>query len=67
MAVNNDTPLTNMPLINTPLSNDSTEISKEIKKLLDDRCPSSEFRDFVEHINLDGKYPFIRLNKKVYS
>ncbi|XP_011644523.1 nuclear factor NF-kappa-B p100 subunit isoform X2 [Pogonomyrmex barbatus] len=52
----------NVPLVNTPVtnmyprereSNDSTEISKEIKKMLDDRCPSNEFREFIEHINLD--------------
>lgn len=54
-------PLMNMPLMNTPLtnvpsSNESTEISKEIKKMLEDRCSSSEFKDFVEHINLECKY-----------
>ncbi|XP_018307507.1 nuclear factor NF-kappa-B p105 subunit isoform X1 [Mycetomoellerius zeteki] len=52
LAFNNDI-LMNTSLTSTPLSNDSTEISKEIKKMLDDRCSSSEFRDFVEHINLD--------------
>lgn len=55
LAFNNDI-LMNTSLTSTPLSNDSTEISKEIKKMLDDRCSSSEFRDFVEHINLDSKF-----------
>ncbi|XP_018365630.1 PREDICTED: nuclear factor NF-kappa-B p100 subunit isoform X2 [Trachymyrmex cornetzi] len=35
LTFNND-----MPLTNTPSSNDSAEISKEIKKMLDDRCSS---------------------------
>jgi len=63
MTFNNDTLLTSTPLTNIPSSNDSAEISKEIKKMLDDRCSSSEFRDFVEHINLDGKC-FFYANKK---
>lgn len=50
----------NAPLTNTPSSNDSTDISKELKKMLDnDRCSSSEFRDFVDHINSDGKCSFM--------
>lgn len=58
MTCNPDMPLMNTPLMNTPLtnvpsSNESTEISKEIKKMLEDRCSSSEFKDFVEHINLE--------------
>ncbi|XP_072747604.1 nuclear factor NF-kappa-B p110 subunit isoform X2 [Anoplolepis gracilipes] len=54
MAFNSpDTPLMNIPLTNVPSSNESTDISKEIKKMLDDRCSSSEFKDFVEHINFD--------------
>ncbi|KAL6432434.1 hypothetical protein ACFW04_006787 [Cataglyphis niger] len=53
MAFNPDTPLMNTPLTNVSSSNESTEISKEIKKMLDDRCSSSEFKDFVEHINLE--------------
>ncbi|KYN36803.1 hypothetical protein ALC56_08594 [Trachymyrmex septentrionalis] len=52
LTFNNDMLSINTPLT-TPSSNDSTEISKEIKKMLDDRCSSSEFRDFVDHINLD--------------
>lgn len=59
MTCNNDTLLTSTPSTNMLPSNDSTEISKEIKKILDDRCSSSEFRDFVEHLNLDGKYFFM--------
>ncbi|XP_011051671.1 PREDICTED: nuclear factor NF-kappa-B p110 subunit isoform X2 [Acromyrmex echinatior] len=53
LTFNNDTLLMNSPLTSTPSSNDSTEISKEIKKMLDDRCSSSQFRDFVEHIDLE--------------
>jgi len=63
MTFNNDTLLTNTPLTNISSSNDSAEISKEIKKMLDDRCSSSEFRDFVEHINLDGKCSFMQIKK----
>jgi len=59
MTFNNDMLLTNTPLTNIPSNNDSADISKEIKKILDDRCSSSEFRDFVEHINLDGKCSFM--------
>jgi len=62
LTFNNDMLLTNTPLSSTtssPSSNDSAEISKEIKKMLDDRCSSSEFRDFVDHINLDCKYLFL--------
>jgi hypothetical protein len=66
MTFNNDTPFTNTPLTSTLLSNDSTDMSKEIKKLLDERCPSSEFREFVERFSLDGKYLFMRI-KKIYS
>lgn len=53
MTFDNDMSLTNTPLTSTLLSNDSTDMSKEIKKLLDERCPSSEFRDFVERFSLD--------------
>lgn len=63
MTFNNDTLLMNTPSTNMLPSDDSTEISKEIKKMLDDRCSSSEFREFVEHINLEGKYPFMRIKK----
>jgi len=63
MTFNNDTLLTSTPLTNIPSSNDSAEISKEIKKMLDDRCSSSEFRDFVEHINLDGECSFMQIKK----
>ncbi|XP_071645479.1 nuclear factor NF-kappa-B p110 subunit isoform X1 [Temnothorax longispinosus] len=49
---NNDMFLTN-PLTNTSSNNESNEMSKELKKMLDDRCSSSEFREFVEHINSD--------------
>jgi len=63
MTFNNDTLLTSTPLTNIPSNNDSAEISKEIKKMLDDRCSSSEFRDFVEHINLDGKCSFMQIKK----
>lgn len=48
----NDTLLTNTPS-NMPSSNDSADISKELNKMLDDRCSSSEFREFVAHINSD--------------
>ncbi|KYM99825.1 PREDICTED: nuclear factor NF-kappa-B p100 subunit isoform X1 [Cyphomyrmex costatus] len=53
LPFNNDMLLMNTPLTSMPSTNDSAEISKEIKKMLDDKCSSSEFRDFVEHINLD--------------
>ncbi|KYN17918.1 hypothetical protein ALC57_09800 [Trachymyrmex cornetzi] len=63
LTFNND-----MPLTNTPSSNDSAEISKEIKKMLDDRCSSSEFRDFVEHINLECNLNFIFLqDEKLFA
>lgn len=39
-------------------SNESTEMSKEIKKMLDDRCSSSEFRDFVANIDVDSENRF---------
>lgn len=55
MAFNLDTPLMSTPLMNVPSNNESTEISKEIKKMLEDRCSSSEFKEFVDHINLDCK------------
>lgn len=48
-------PLMNTPLMNVPSNNESTEISKEIKKMLEDKCSSSEFKEFVDHINLDCK------------
>ena len=53
MVFNLDTPSMNTPLMNMPSNNESTEMSKEIKKMLEDRCSSSEFKDFVEHINLE--------------
>lgn len=54
MASNLDTtPSINVPLTNMPSNNESTEMSKEIKKMLDDRCSSSEFKDFVEQMNLE--------------
>ncbi|XP_012528850.1 nuclear factor NF-kappa-B p100 subunit isoform X2 [Monomorium pharaonis] len=53
MAFNNDTTLINTSIINTPLSNDSTEMSKELEKLLNDRCSSSEFREFFKNIEFD--------------
>ncbi|XP_070156251.1 nuclear factor NF-kappa-B p110 subunit isoform X2 [Polyergus mexicanus] len=53
MTFNPDMPLINTSVTNVPSSNESTEISKEIKKMLEDRCSSSEFKDFVEHINLE--------------
>lgn len=55
MVFNLDTPSMNTPLMNMPSNNESTEMSKEIKKMLEDRCSSSEFKDFVEHINLESK------------
>lgn len=55
MAFNLDMPLMNTPLMNVPSNNESTEISKEIKKMLEDKCSSSEFKEFVDHINLDCK------------
>lgn len=66
-CTNNDTLLTNIPSnmpLNMPSSNDSTEISKEeLKKLLDDKCSSSEFREFIENLNLDGECAFMRIRK----
>lgn len=53
MAFNLDTPLMNTSLMNVPSNNESTEISIEIKRMLEDKCSSSEFKEFVDHINLD--------------
>lgn len=54
---NNDMLLTTSNILpaNVPSNNDSADISKELKKMLDDRCSSSEFREFVENINSDSK------------
>jgi hypothetical protein len=46
----------NVPLANMSLNNENLEISKEIKKILDDRCSSSEFQEYVADIDLDCKY-----------
>ncbi|XP_011689448.1 PREDICTED: nuclear factor NF-kappa-B p100 subunit isoform X2 [Wasmannia auropunctata] len=53
MTFSNPTPSTNIPLTNMHSSNDSADISKEIKKMLDDRCSSSEFRSFVDCMDLE--------------
>ncbi|KAL0117681.1 hypothetical protein PUN28_008825 [Cardiocondyla obscurior] len=49
---NNDVFLTSTSS-NTPLNTESADISKELKQMLDDKCSSGEFRDFVERINSD--------------
>jgi len=46
----------NVPLASMSLNNDSLEISKEIKKMLDDRCSSSEFQEYVADMDLNCKY-----------
>lgn len=48
-------------------TNESTEMSKEIKKMLDDRCSSSEFRDFVEQMDLESKDRISRIKKIIQS
>ncbi|XP_032670815.1 nuclear factor NF-kappa-B p100 subunit isoform X2 [Odontomachus brunneus] len=35
------------------MNSNESEMSTEIKKMLDDRCSSSEFRDFVESIDIE--------------
>ncbi|XP_011867191.1 PREDICTED: nuclear factor NF-kappa-B p100 subunit isoform X2 [Vollenhovia emeryi] len=50
---NDNTPVANTQQTNVPSGNDSTEISKELKKLLDDRCSSNEFREFFDHFSSD--------------
>lgn len=64
MASNLDTtPSINVPLTNMPSNNESTEMSKEIKKMLDDRCSSSEFKDFVEQMNLECKCRSVHIKR----
>lgn len=64
MAFNNDTLLTNTPLTSMPPSNtDSAEMAKEIKRILDEKYSSTEFREIVERIDIDGKYPFMRIKR----
>lgn len=52
MAFNHNVPLSDIQVS----ASESTEISREIKNILNDRCSSGEFRDFVEHIDLESKY-----------
>ncbi|XP_012216675.1 nuclear factor NF-kappa-B p110 subunit isoform X2 [Linepithema humile] len=49
VAVNNiPTPVTNMST-----GNESFEMPREIKKILEERCPSAEFQDFVANISVE--------------
>lgn len=43
------------PMSDVHIISNESEMSTEIKKMLDDRCSSSEFRDFVENIDLESK------------
>lgn len=47
MAINIPTPVTNTPVI----GNESSEMSKEIKNILEERCVSTEFQNFFANIS----------------
>ncbi|KAH0954212.1 hypothetical protein HN011_000943 [Eciton burchellii] len=64
IAFNQNIPLMNVPLANMSLNNENPEISKEIKKILDDRCSSSEFQEYIADIDLDLLGSYINLVDK---
>ncbi|XP_025152532.1 nuclear factor NF-kappa-B p100 subunit isoform X2 [Harpegnathos saltator] len=48
----NVNPPLDLPL-NVHMANESSEMSNEIKKMLEDKCPSTEFRDFFADLDFE--------------
>lgn len=65
MAVPSNPP-DNPPVKNMPTSNESSEMPREIRQILEERCPSAEFQEFLEnfHGNLERKYRLLH-NKNI--